>query len=264
MRAIRSLVLVLAVVGAGCTKQGGDRLDQLFSGELTVIDLTYPLNDSSPYWPGPTYNPFRLDTLATLEKDGVLSLAYCTPEHLGTHLDAPNHFAEGQIPVDQIAVTDLFAPAAVVDVVAKCETDPDYRLTKQDLLDWEAANGRLPSGAVVLMYTGWGKRWNDYEAYKNEDDEGRMHFPGFSEEAARFLVEERDIKGIGIDDLSVDYGLSTDFVVHHVVNGAGKYHLENVANLERLPARGARLIVAPIKIEGGSGGQARVFAVLPS
>jgi kynurenine formamidase len=257
------MLVLLGLWLNACARPGDDPLQQLFSGQLTIVDLTYPLNDTSPYWPGSTYNPFQLDTLATLEKDGVLSLAYSTPEHLGTHLDAPNHFAEGQIPVDQIAVTDLFGPAVVVDVVAKAEADPDYRLSKQDLLDWEAQNGRLPAGAIVLMYTGWGKRWSDYEAYKNADEQGRMHFPGFSEEAARFLVEERDIKGIGIDNLSVDYGLSKDFVVHHIVNGAGKYHLENVANLDKLPAKGANLIVAPVKIEGGSGGQARIFAVLP-
>ncbi len=255
--------LLLGLWFVGCAQPGNDRLQQLFSGKLDIVDLTYPLNSSSPYWPGPTYSPFRLDTLATLKKDGVLSLAYSTPEHLGTHVDAPNHFAESPISVDRIASRDLFGPAVVVDVVSKSQADPDYRLTRQDLLDWESKHGRLPDGAIVLMYTGWGKRWSDYEAYKNADKDGQMHFPGFSEEAARFLVEERDIKGIGIDDLSVDYGMSKDFPVHRVVNGAGKYHIENVANLDRLPAKGAMLIVAPIKIEGGSGGQARVFAVLP-
>lgn len=262
----RLLLLFLGVSLCGCARPAddrSDRFDQLFSGQLPVLDLTYPINSTSPYWPGSTYNPFKLDTLATLEKDGVLSLAYHTPEHLGTHLDAPNHFAKGQVPVDQIPIADLFGPAAVVDVVTKCETDADYRLTKQDFLDWEARHGQLPAGAIVLMYTGWGKKWSNYEAYKNADKDGRMHFPGFSDEAAQFLVRERQIKGIGIDDLSVDYGLSRDFSVHRIVNGAGKYHLENVANLDKLPPKGAHLIVAPIKIEGGSGGQTRIFAVLP-
>ena len=132
--------------------------------------------------------------------------AYSTPEHHGTHLDAPIHAAEDQPSVDQLTAADLFGPAAVIDVAAQCQADPDYRLTKDDLLAWEAQHGNLPDGAIVLMYTGWSKKWSDYEAYKNQDAEGRMHFPGFSEEAARFLIDERQIKGIGIDNLSVDAG----------------------------------------------------------
>ncbi len=178
-------------------------------------------------------------------------------------MDAPIHSADGQATVDQLKAADLFGPAAVIDVSAKCETDNDYLLSKADLLEWEEKNGRLPSGAIVLMYTGWSKKWTDYEAYKNQDEEGRMHFPGFSAEAANFLVMERNIRGIGIDNFSIDYGLSRDFAVHKIFNGAGKYHLENVANVHLLPATGAFLIVAPIKIDGGSGGQVRIFAVVP-
>ena len=116
---------------------------------------------------------------------------------------------------------------------------------------------------MVLMYTGWSRKWSDYDAYKNQDEDGRMHFPGFSEEAATFLVEEREINGIGIDNLSVDAAAGPGFPAHGIVNGAGKFHLENVANVHLLPPSGAYLIVAPIKIEGGSGGQVRIFAVVP-
>ena len=108
-----------------------------------------------------------------------------------------------------------------------------------------------------------GEGGNDYDKYKNADDANKLHFPGYSAEAARFLVEKRNINGIGIDTLSADYGISTDFAVHHIINGTGKYILENVANLDKLPPRGATLIIAPIKIEGGSGGQARIWAILP-
>ena len=257
-----ALALFLCLWFCGCASPDEDRFDQLFSGKLQLLDLTYPLSSTNPYWPGGTYKPFQLDTLATFEQDGVLSLAYATPEHLGTHLDAPNHFYAGQIPVNQIAVKNFFGAAVVVNVVAKCEADADYLLTKQDLLDWEDVYGPIPEGSIILMYTGWGKKWLDFEAYKNTDADGTMHFPGFSEKAARFLVRERQIQGIGIDNLSVDYGLSSDFIVHYIVNGAGKYQLENVANLDQLPPRGAFLIIAPIKIEGGSGGQTRIYAVL--
>jgi len=121
----------------------------------------------------------------------------------------------------------------------------------------------MPEGAIVLMYTGWSKKWTDHKAYINKDENGQMHFPGFSEEAARFLVEECQIKGIGIDNLSVDAANAQGFPVHGIVNGAGKIQLENVANVHLLPPVGANLIIAPIKLEGGSGGQVRIFAILP-
>ena len=188
---------------------------------------------------------------------------YSTSEHNGTHLDAPIHFKDSVATVDKISSEDLFAPAAVIDVSSKCSANPDYRLRVEDIKEWEVKNGPLPNGAVVLMYTGWSKKWDNPEAYKNQDELGKMHFPGFSVEANQFLVNERAIKGIGIDNLSIDYGLSTSFEAHGITNGAGKYHLENVANLHLLPEKGAYLISAPIKIEGGSGGQVRIFALIP-
>ena len=109
--------------------------------------------------------------------------------------------------------------------------------------------------------TGWGQYWDDYDRYKNQDASGQLHFPGFSEEAALFLVEEREVKGLGIDTLSVDYGLSTDFSVHHIVNGAAAYHIENAANLDKVPLSRAWVVIAPVKIDKGSGGPARVWVV---
>jgi kynurenine formamidase len=240
-----------------------DRLSRLFSGELEVLDLTHSLSASMPYWPNPTGNPFTYDTLLAHPNGAPRMGVYRTPEHHGTHLDAPIHTAEGQPSVDQLTVADLFGPAVVVDISAQSAVNPDYRLRVDDLLAWERTHGPLPEGAIVLAYTGWSTKWHDPDAYRNLDREGRLRFPGFSEEAARFLIAERDIRGIGIDDMSVDYGLSQDFPVHRIVNGAGKYHLENVADLRLVPPVGAYLIVAPIKIEHGSGGQVRIFAVLP-
>ena len=121
----------------------------------------------------------------------------------------------------------------------------------------------MTEDAIVLMYTGWSQKWPDYDAYKNQDEDGRMHFPGFSQEAAKFLVEQREINGIRIDNLSVDAAAARGLSAHSTVNGAGKFHLKNVANVHLLPPSGAYLIVAPIKIEGGSGGQVRIFAVVP-
>lgn len=238
-------------------------LAKLCSGQLPIIDLTYGLNDTSPYWPGENYEPFQLKTIATIEKNGVLSKAFYCPEHLGTHLDAPNHFEKNQPAVHEIKPENLFAAGVMVDVSAAAETNADYQLTVEEIARWEQKHGSIPQGAVVLLNTGWGRHWKNYARYKNQDAMGRMHFPGFAADAARLLIVERKAKGLGIDTLSIDYGLSRDFVVHHIVNGAGRYGLENLANLDQLPARGFYLAVAPIKIESGSGGPARVFAMLP-
>ncbi len=263
MRIATALLTVLTPIGA-CSEapDTADRFEQLFSGELRVIDLTHALNMTGPHWPGQAGNPF-VHEIRSAHPSGAASMAsYSTPEHHGTHLDAPIHSADHQPTVDQLTSFDLFGPAAVIDVSAKCEDDPDYQLTVEDLLAWEGRHGPLPAGAIVLMYTGWSEKWDDFDAYKNQDAAGRMHFPGFGEAASRFLVDERVIRGIGIDTLSVD-AATAGMATHGTVNGSGKFHLENVADLHLLPELGAYLIVAPIKIEGGSGGQVRIFAAVP-
>ncbi len=238
-------------------------LMSVIEGRARVIDLTYPLNERNAFWPGANYHHFKHEIIVRLETHGVYSGRYSTPEHLGTHIDAPNHFEPHQPSVDQIPLNKLIGPAVVIDVRAQSATNPDYRVSIDDILTWEANHGTIPKGAIVLMHSGWGERWNDYDRYKNADTSGVLHFPAFSEEAALFLAEKRDVKALGVDTLSVDHGPSQDFPVHHVFNSRGKWLLENLDNLEKLPARGATLIVAPIKIEGGSGGQARVWAIVP-
>lgn len=264
---MRRTILALVALLAACdgTPQGGDgpRLAALFTGRVDLVDLTHTLSASSPYWPGPETSPFRHDTLQA-HPDGAPSMAaFFVPEHFGTHLDAPVHSAQGQPSVDRIRTDRLFAPAVVVDVTDAVDDDPDYALTVADLQGWEARHGRIPRGSVILARTGWADRWPDADAYFAPDTEGVLHFPGFGTAAARFLVEERDVVGIGIDSGSVDPGVATGFPVHALVNGAGLYHLENLADLSVLPEAGAWVVVAPVKIEGGSGAPARVFAVLP-
>jgi kynurenine formamidase len=245
-------------------KPSGDAgltLDELVSGKLSIVDLTWTLDDGNPYWPAENYEPFHLKTIATIEKNGVLSKAFYTPEHLGTHLDAPNHFEQGQRSVDEIDPGELFAPGVVIDVSPQAETDADYRFSVDDISAWEREHGLIPERAIVFLHTGWGRHWKNYPRYKNQDATGKMHFPGYSEAAARFLVTERNVRGIGIDTLSIDYGLSKDFIVHHVVNAAGRYGLENVSNLDQLPRRDFYVFVAPVKIKTGSGGPTRIMAV---
>lgn len=237
-------------------------LEGISSSRTRTVDLTHALNSQNPHWPGPGYEPFRYETFATLEKDRVLSGRFTMAEHTGTHLDAPNHFSAGQISVDRIPHQQLFGPAVVIDVRSKVAENADYTLTVDDIKGWEQAYGPVPENAVVFMYTGWDSRWTNFEKYKNSDPNGVLHFPGFSTESARYLVEERNVAGLGIDTLSVDYGMSKDFAVHHLSHGRGKYHLENVANLGDVPPSGSFVIVAPVKIENGTGGPARIFALV--
>ncbi len=264
-RALSATLLLLSLTGCDRSADApADTLAQLFSGELQVVDLTHALSSTTPYWPSAAGNPFTHDTIRA-HADGSPSMAaYSTPEHHGTHIDAPVHSAEGQPSVDQLTPDDLFGPAAVIDIATQSAADPDYSVTVADVEAWEVEHGRIPPGAIVLLYTGWAEKYTDPAAYPNLDSEGTLHFPGFSPEVGELLVNERDIKGIGIDNLSIDPGVGPGFPVHGIVNGSGKFHLENVANLGQVPAVGAYLIVAPIKIEGGSGGQVRIFAVLPS
>jgi kynurenine formamidase len=231
------------------------------SGKTRVLDLAYAINEKLVPWPG-DQRWFEAETNASIEKDGYFTRSFWMLEHYGTHLDAPVHFPPGNVPVDRISVRQLFGPAVVLDVRAEGSRDADHRLPLAHIREWEERHGKIPEGAVVLLRTGWSARWPDARRYRNEDAAGRMHFPGFSVEAVQQMIERR-VSGIGCDTLSVDCGASEDFAVHHLTLGAGLYHLENLSDLSELPESGAELIVAPIKLEGGSGGPVRVFALLP-
>ncbi len=227
----------------------------------TVIDLTHAFNAQVPNYEVTKEPPFQAKTVATIEKDGYFAREISLPEHYGTHLDAPAHFVAGLWTVDQIPVERLFAPLAVIDVRAGAKGNSDYQISVDDIAKWERAHGQVPKSAVVIAYTGWDARWNSSKEYRNADAGGVMHFPGYSKEAAQFLVEKRNVVGLGIDTLSIDYGPSKDFPVHQYTLGHSLYHLENVANLEHAPAAGAMVVVAPIKLEGGSGGPVRILAL---
>jgi kynurenine formamidase len=235
--------------------------------ENKVIDLTYSFDEHTIYWP--TAKPFQLEVVSAEKTAGGYWYAannVCLAEHGGTHMDAPIHFAEGKRAADEVPVQQLIGPAVVVDVRTQAAADADYRLTVDDLTAWEKKYGRIPKGAIVVMFSGWGSRWPDKKQYLGTDQPGdvaNLHFPGFSREVAEFLVSQREIDAIGVDTPSIDYGQSKDFIVHQIINGANKPGLENIANLEKLPAKGATLIALPMKIAKGSGGPARIIAVLP-
>ncbi len=236
-------------------------LEGIPAGKTLVVDMTYAINGKLPAWPGDD-KTFEAQIVATPEKDGYLARSFWMLEHYGTHMDAPAHFPPGKFTLDQIPVAHFFGPAVVIDVREETSKDPDYQLSTARVEKWEAAHGRVPSGAIVMMRSGWASRWPDQARYRNMDANKVMHFPGFSVESAKLLIA-RGAVGLGIDTLSIDYGASKDFEVHHVDLPAGLYNLENLANLDQLPEAGAFLIAAPIKLEGGSGGPVRVFALLP-
>jgi kynurenine formamidase len=243
------------------TARRDSMLDEISTGKTRVLDLSYAINDQLVRWPGDE-RVFEAKVNATVEKNGYFTRSFWMLEHYGTHLDAPAHFPPGKTTVDQIPVKQLFGPAVVLDVRAEGAKDADYQLPAARVTEWEKQRGKIPAGAIVLLRTGWAARWPDAQKYRNQDAQGNMHFPGFSVEAAKLLIE-RKVSGLGCDTMSVDYGASADFAVHHLALGAGLYHLENLADLSALPETAAFLVVAPIKLEGGSGGPVRVFALLP-
>ncbi|HJQ36535.1 MAG TPA: cyclase family protein [Thermoanaerobaculia bacterium] len=233
-----------------------------------AIDLSWAFDEKTLYWPS-SPSAFELKQLAYGPTPGgwfYSSNLLCTPEHGGTHLDAPIHFAAGKRTADQIPLTQLIAPAVVIDISAKTAADADYRLTPEDVRAWEQQHGPIAPGTIFLLRTGWGSRWPDRKAYFGDDTPGatdKLHFPSYGADAAKLLVNERRVAAIGIDTASIDYGQSKDFIVHQIANGADVPGFENVAHLEKLPARGAWIIALPMKIARGSGGPLRIVALVP-
>src|SRR5437868_6171188 len=194
--------------------QGDSLLSGISTGKTRVLDLSYAINDKLVPWPGDT-RWFEVKVNASVEKNGYFTRSFWMLEHYGTHLDAPIHFPPGKTPVDQIPAKQLFGPAVVVDVAEDGAKNADYQLPPARLEQWEKVHGRIPAGAIVLLRTGWAVRWPDAQRYRNQDAQGGMHFPGFSPDAVKLLIE-RNVSGLGCDTLSADYGASEDFAVHHL------------------------------------------------
>jgi kynurenine formamidase len=262
MRSItRSVLMAVLASGTLAAQQSFD------PAAYRMVDLTHAYGSKTVFWPtSPTR--FTLDRLAFGKTEGGYFYAantLCTPEHGGTHLDAPIHFGEGKRSAEQIPLEQLIAPAVVIDVTAKANADRDYRLTADDVGQFEKRHGRIAAGTMVLLQTGWSRHWPNAKAYMGDDtpgDASKLSFPSFGVEAAKLLVEERRAGALGIDTASIDYGRSTDFMVHRIAAAQNVPGLENLTNLDQLPPTGAVVVALPMKIEGGSGGPLRAVGLV--
>jgi len=224
-------------------------------------DLTYTLTPDFPYIPvrGLTF-PFSMKPIATIPKNGVAANAWNIHEHLGTHIDAPNHFNPTGLSIDKIPLEDLVVPVVVIDIQKKAEQNPEAELTPEDIQQFESRYGQIPAHSCVMMLSGWGK-WVASLKYIGLDASGVKHYPGFSVDAINFLIDKRQIAGIGADVISLDPGIDSTYKGHHLLFDREKWAIENVANVDKIPTTGATLFVGAPKIGDATGGIARIFAV---
>jgi kynurenine formamidase len=228
------------------------------AGFREVVDLTHSLTTDG--FEAPQKSAYRLETVALSEK---ISPSKISPsEEFATRIYAPARLGRGQWTVDQIPAGRLIGPLVILDVSAGAKSNPDYEISVQDIARWEQDNGQIPLGAIVMARTGWGSRWNSERSYRNRDAKGAMHFPGYSEDAVRFLAEGRNALGLGIDTANLERGSVKILSVDQYALAHGLYLLTNVANLDRMPTNGAVAMVAPVKVAGGSSAPVRILALV--
>jgi len=233
------------------------------------IDLSYTFDASTPYWPN---NPRGFEHHTDAE--GVTPLGYYyssysvfAPEHGGTHLDAPIHFSANGLTLDKLPLTSLTGRAVLIDVSGKALKNRDYLVNVADIEAWEKRNGKIPANTIILFRTGYGKYYPDRASYFGTAKTGvealpELHFPGIDPVTTQWLVDNRDIKALGLDTPSMDYGQSKDFKTHQILLGRNKPGFENLANLDLLPEKGIYIVALPMKIGKGSGGPLRIIAGL--
>jgi kynurenine formamidase len=265
----KALAMAL-LAAAGCAAPAEPPPPRGFDLEAArLVDLSYAYDETTIYWPtSPT--SFELEELARGPVEGgyfYSAYSFKTPEHGGTHLDAPVHFSETGRTAGEIPLRQLIAPGAVIDMSEAASRDRDALLDLETVRQWESRNGPIAEGTIVILRTGWGRKWAEgARAYLGDDTPGdatNLHFPGYGEEAARFLVEEREVAALGIDTASIDHGPSKEFLVHRVAAASNVIGLENVASAEELPEKDFWIVALPVKIGKGSGGPVRIVALLP-
>ena len=239
-----------------------DRLDPVAAAEprrfSRVVDLTHTLGPDFPTYFGKPQ--LEIEVLATYEQQKFNMKRWSIVEHTGTHLDTPFHFSPDGPSADAIPIEQLVVPLVVIDIAAKAQDHADAQLTPDDIRAFEGKHGPIPEGACVAMHSGWGRFLKEAK-FRNADEKGVMHFPGFHPEAAKLLLE-RGAAGIAVDTLSLDFGASPDFAAHYAWLPAGRWGIECIASLDALPPTGATLVVGGPKIQGATGGPARVLALI--
>jgi kynurenine formamidase len=262
---MKQLIAIMVLLWSAGTFSGAQSLDLR---AFRIVDLTHPFDEQTIYWPT-SPSKFELKPLSFGKTAGgyfYASFVLCTPEHGGTHLDAPLHFAEGHPSIGDVPLDRLIGPAVVIDVSKQAAGDAAYRLTPDDIAAFERAHGRIPQGAIVLLRTDWSRFWPNVKQYLGDDtpgDASKLKFPGYGVDAARLVVEGRHVAVLGIDTASIDYGPSTDFMAHRIGAAQDVVNLENLTGLAELPPTGATVVALPMKIAKGSGGPVRVIALVP-
>ncbi|MES2430985.1 MAG: cyclase family protein [Bacteroidota bacterium] len=264
---MKIIIFILIVLFTGCDQptKRTSLAEQFAKGKC--IDLSHDFSKETIYWPN---NPtgFKLDTQfngITARGFYYSSNAFSSPEHGGTHLDAPVHFAKGKWSVDEIPLQQLIGEAVVVDVADKTKNNADYQISSVDIEAWEKRHDQIPDDAILLFKTGWSKFYPDPEKYlgtaeKGQEAVSKLHFPSIHPTLAEWLVKNRKIKAVGIDCASVDYGQSVDFKTHQLLYAQNIVGFENLTNLDQLPAKGSFIIALPMKIKEGTGAPLRVIA----
>lgn len=261
-------IFFLLVAGLiSCSQQNNHGLVSL--NTLNWIDLSYTFDSTTLYWPN-NIKGFE----HVIEAEGKTALGYyyssyriCTPEHGGTHLDAPIHFAENKLTIDQLPLRSLTGDAVVIDVSTKALVNRDYQVSVEDIENWEKENKVIPDDTIILFRTGYGQFYPDRKKYFGTSKTGieaipELHFPGIGQETTQWLVEKRNIKALGLDTPSLDYGQSKEFKTHQILLGHNKPGFENLANLDQLPSKGIYIVALPMKIAKGSGAPLRIIATL--
>jgi kynurenine formamidase len=281
-RRVTSIVGAAVAVAAALLATGGGARSVLAQGELfnpariakvipadtaKIIDLTYSFDASTIYWPGEGGFEHKFDSFG-MQPGGYFfaSARFAAAEDGGTHMDAPLHFNRNGMSVDQVPMSYFVGPAVVIDFSSRSLNYPDATLVAEDVHAYERTHGPIPSGAIVIARSGWGRFWPDKKRYLGSDKPGdvtHLHFPGFSPEAVKFLLTDRNVMALAIDTPSLDPGDSMDFPVHRMWLGANRVAFENLANADKLPFSGATIFCIPMKIGKGTGAPARIFAVLP-
>ena len=247
-----------AAVGVGAIATSAAAPAALADGHASIEDMTHTLHPGFPTYFGES--GFSMEQVFDFGTHGFNLFKYNVNEHTGTHIDAPLHFSADGASVDEIPVSSLVAPLCVIDIAARAAEDADTQVTPDDLKAWIAANGDIPDNACVAMHSGWGAK-TESDAYRGFDGE-KQHYPGFHVEATKMLMEETGAGSLAVDTLSLDHGISADFVTHYAWLPSGRFGIENLANLDKVPASGATLVIGAPKHQGGTGGPARIFAMV--